>query len=310
MSPLSPVTVTALALLAAAICLVWAPAIALRQTRIAPWTLAAVAAALCAMLAGVLHWQGALALVALAVSARTAACTEADTAASTATGSGQRRLRMVVAVLTALLALALATHRLPGFDNPLLLRGVVLAADAAPFTQYANVDKGAAGLLLLALLCRRVHSWRELGAVIGRAWPLMLATLVAVFGLGVALGLVRPDVKFTALTWQFLAVNLWFTVVAEEAFFRGLLQERLTGALAGSASGAWWAVGMSAVLFGAVHLGGGPLLALMAGVAGLGYALVYQHTRRIEAAIVLHLLVNGVHFIFFTYPSLLKVHGV
>ena len=51
------------------------------------------------------------------------------------------------------------------------------------------------------------------------------------------------------------------------------------------------------------------LMALMAGVAGIGYALVYQLTRRIEAAILLHILVNGVHVIMFTYPSL-KAHGV
>jgi hypothetical protein len=67
-----------------------------------------------------------------------------------------RHLRLVTGVL----ALALAMHKLPGFNNPLLLDRVVLSDGAAPFTLYANFDKGAVGLVLLALLCRRVHRGR------------------------------------------------------------------------------------------------------------------------------------------------------
>ena len=304
MPPVSAVTVLTLFLLAGAICTVWAPSISFRNTRntrntrIAPWTIVALAAAGCGLLAGVVHWHGLVALLALASAALVAAT------------SSKRAKRLMAGGFTAVLALALATHWLPGFDNPVLLRRVVLSPGAAPFTQYANLDKGAAGLILLALLCNRVRSWREFGAMLGKSWLVMLVTLAAVFGLGVGLGLVRPEVKFSVLTWQFLAVNLFFTVVAEEAFFRGLLQERLASALADSAWGQWIAVACSALLFGLVHLGGSPLLALMAGVAGVGYALVYQVTRRIEAAILLHIVVNGVHVIFFTYPSLLKAHGV
>ncbi|KQQ45853.1 hypothetical protein ASF61_19580 [Duganella sp. Leaf126] len=297
MPPTSPATVLTLFLLAAAICAVWLPAPAGGKIRVVPWTVVAPAALLCGVLAGVLHWQGVAALAALA------------TTASAAAGSRKPAKRIVAGLFTAVLALALATHWLPGFDNPLLLRRVVLSHGATPFTQYANLDKGAAGLILVALLCKRTRTWREFGAMLATAWPLMLVTLAAVFGLGMGLGLVRPDVKWSGLTTQFIAVNLFFTVVAEEAFFRGLLQERLAAALDGTRYGACLAVAVSAVLFGAVHLGGGPLFALMAGVAGLGYAVVYQWTRRIEAAILLHIVVNAVHFIFFTYPSLLKAHG-
>jgi membrane protease YdiL (CAAX protease family) len=297
MPPVAAVTILALFLLAGAICTVWAPSISFRNTRIAPWTIVALAAAVSGLLAGALHLHGLVALLALASAALVAAT------------SSKPAKRIMASIFTAVLALALATHWLPGFDNPVLLRRVVFSPGAAPFTQYANLDKGAVGLILVALLCNRVRSWREFGAMLGKSWLVILVTLAAVFGLGVGLGLVRLDVKCSSLTWQFLAINLFFTVVAEEAFFRGLLQERLSRALADSAWGAWIAVTLSAVLFGLVHLGGGPLLALMAGVAGIGYALVYQLTRRIEAAILLHILVNGVHVILFTYPSL-KAHGV
>jgi len=291
-------TVVTLFLLAGAICTVWAPSISFRNTRVAPWSLVALAAAGCGLLAGVIHLHGLVALLALASVALVAAT------------SSKPAKRLMAGIFTAVLALALATHWLPGFDNPVLLRRVVFSPGAAPFTQYANLDKGAVGLILLALLCNRVRSWREFGAMLGKSWLVMLVTLIAVFGLGVALGLVRLDVKFPPFTWQFLAINLFFTVVAEEAFFRGLLQEKIASALADTAWGGWCAVACSAALFGLVHLGGGPLLALMAGVAGIGYAMVYQLTRRIEAAILLHILVNGVHVVLFTYPSLLKAHGV
>ena len=38
--------------------------------------------------------------------------------------------------------------------------------------------------------------------------------------------------------------------------------------------------------------------------AGLGYALAYQSTQRIEAPVLVHFALNAVHFIAFTYPYL------
>ncbi|MET0265417.1 MAG: CPBP family intramembrane glutamic endopeptidase [Duganella sp.] len=290
-------TVVTLFLLAGAICAVWAPAVGAGRLKIAPWVVLALAAAGCGLLAGVLQVAGLAALLALAG------------AAALSASHPRYAVRLVAGVVTAVLALALATHRLPGFDNPLLLQGVVLSNGAAPFTQYANLDKGAVGLILLALLCQRLHSWLDAGAMLRRAWPVMAITLVAVFGAALGLGLVRPEFKLSALTLQFIAVNLFFTVVAEEAFFRSLLQQPLSTALARFSAGKWLALVVSALLFGAVHLGGGPLYALLALIAGLGYAWVYQRTGRIEAAIVLHIVVNALHFIAFTYPYLLKAPG-
>lgn len=63
-------------------------------------------------------------------------------------------------------------------------------------------------------------------------------------------------------------------------------------------------VGLSSLLFAAAHLGGGLLQAAIAGLAGLGYALVHARSRRIEAAILTHFAVNAVHFLGFTYPGL------
>ena len=44
--------------------------------------------------------------------------------------------------------------------------------------------------------------------------------------------------------------------------------------------------------------------ALLAGLSGAGYAVVFQRTARLEMAALTHFTVNAVHFLLFTYPAL------
>jgi membrane protease YdiL (CAAX protease family) len=82
----------------------------------------------------------------------------------------------------------------------------------------------------------------------------------------------------------------------------------LAGALQRFRWGPWLAVTVSALLFGAAHLGGGVRYGILAGIAGIGYAWAYHRTQRIEAAILVHIALNAVHFIGFTYPA--RIDGV
>ncbi|HEX8404637.1 MAG TPA: CPBP family intramembrane glutamic endopeptidase [Duganella sp.] len=291
---MSDISLASFILLAAAICAVWARPVAIRRTAVPPWLALFLGACVVGLAADVLR---APAIAALAATGGAAWLTAR---------APQQAVRVVFGVVTALLAVALATHKLPGFNNPIVIKAVVLSDGALPFTQYANFDKGAVGLIVLALLCDggRTRAWGEFGAVLKRTLPVLLVTLVAVLGLAMASGAVRPDFKLTQLTMQFIAVNLFFTVVAEEAFFRGFLQQRLAESLARWPCGKWFAVAVSALLFGAVHLAGGLPYALLATVAGVGYAYCYHLTKRIEAPIMLHIALNAVHFVGFTYPAL------
>ncbi|MEV4782800.1 CPBP family intramembrane glutamic endopeptidase [Burkholderia sp. LMU1-1-1.1] len=289
---ISDTTIATYILLAAAICAAWAKPVALGRVALPPWLAFFVAALAFGMAAGVLRSPAIVALAALA-----------GTAYMTARAPRQY-VRVIFGVVTAVLALALAIHKLPGFNNAVVIDAVTLSPGAAPFTQYANFDKGAVGLILLALLCSRTRSWNEFGGVIKQCLPVLLATLAAVLGLAMAIGAVRPDFKLSQLTMQFIAVNLFFTVVAEEAFFRGFLQHRLAASLARWRSGKWIALVCSALLFGLVHLPGGAPYALLATVAGFGYAYAYHATQRIEAPIFLHIALNAAHFIAFSYPAL------
>ncbi len=293
MSAELPLIVT-FGLLGLSILAVWLPPIAFGMRFGMPvWPVIFCSAIVSGMMSGYLAWQ---ALAGLAVFAALAWW---------ASHSGSSRWqRMVPCILTAVIALALALHRLPGFRNPAVIVDFKVSAQALPFTQYANFDKAAVGLILLVWLCRRatsVDDWKE----IARKTPLIIAiTTVSVMGLALALGVVRFDPKWPEITPVFLAMNLLFTCVAEEAFFRGFLQERCAMALQGVRWGSVMTIALSGLLFGLAHAAGGVSYMILATVAGFGYAIVYASVRRVEAAIATHIVVNAVHFIGFTYPQI------
>lgn len=281
-------------LLGLSICAVWLPAIQLgKQYCIPPWLLPFIGAVIAGLLSGYLTWPAIIELGVLGIAAYFAGRSQAT-----------RAQRIVFGIVTAVLALALATHLLPGFYNPVLIANMKFSADAAPFTQYANFDKAAVGLMLLVFLChraRRASDWKE---VLRRTAPVVLVTLVSTMAMATALGYVRPDLKLSPYTPVFLVANLLFTCVAEEAFFRGFLQDRLAKALHPVRFGEQVAVLCSGLLFGIAHAAGGSRYMLLATISGVGYATAYSMVRRIEAPILAHFTLNAVHFVGFTYPQL------
>lgn len=281
-------------LLAAAILLVWAPAWRVGHVRVPPWTLAFAAACVAGAVATprVLEPSALAGLVALAALAWSAAAAT--------------RWRRSLVTLAALLALAVSLHALPGFHAPVLFTDVRLTPDAARFVLALNFDKGAAGLLLLAAFCARTRSWRQFASQ-GPAIALAAAaTAVVSIGVALAAGYVRFEPKWNDAAPAFLAANLLFTCVAEEAFSRGVIQEGLMRLADRREHRAWrWlAIAVSTLLFGLAHAGGGAVWMLVATIAGFGYAAIYARTRTIEGAILVHFAVNAAHFLWFTYPRL------
>jgi len=280
-------------LLGLSICAVWIPNIALGHGFSVPlWALLLAAATASGLASGALGWIAVIALTLLI-------------AASVLSQRLESRIsRTTFTIVAALIALALALHRVPGFNNPTVIDGVRLTESASPFTQYANFDKGAAGLILLVFFCQRVTSMQDRRRIAAPTLMAMGLTALAVIACALVARYVAFDPKLPTFALTFLAINLLFTCVAEEAFFRGLLQERLTRALAPRWQ--WIAIGVSAVLFALAHFAGGMLYVALATIAGLGYALVYGATRRIESAVLTHFAVNAIHFFGFTYPHLAR----
>lgn len=260
---------------------------------LAPWVLLLMSAVLAGLIGGALNWA---ALLPLAVFMGLGWWGQG----SALSGASPKWSAMAFG----LLALALALHAFPGFHRVPVFDAVRLSPGAPLFSLFASVDKALAGLGLLVWACRRCVSLIEWRTMLLSTVPVLLLTVALVLGLGVANHVVHWDPKWPTQAPAFLAINLLFTCVAEEAFFRGLLQERLAQAWGASRLGRCLPALVSAILFGAVHLGGGWPFALLATVAGLGYAAAYARTRRIEAAILTHFAVNTTHFLLFTYPAL------
>ena len=282
-------------LLGLSICAVWLPPIPVPSWRPVPlWLPLFLAAVLAGLAVGLLELTAVAALGALAA------------LAWWSNTLSQPALKAAAIFVVIVLALALALHAVPGFRNPVVIDAVRLSADSQPFTQYANFDKGAVGLLLLATLVPLASGLRDKRRAALIASLAALATATVVLGTAVALDYVRWDPKWPAVALTFLAINLLFTCVAEEAFFRGVIQERLARACANVRWLAWLPIAVSTILFAVAHAGGGMVLVALAAIAGLGYSLAYAWTRRIEAAIVAHFAVNAAHFVGFSYPQLAR----
>jgi hypothetical protein len=169
-------------LLGLSICLVWAPN-NLFWRPLPPWAAMFIAATVVGLVAGSLDGSALLGLALLVL------------AAWSAQQLARPALRALATVCAAAVALALALHYVPGFTNPLLIAGVQLSNDAATFTQYANLDKGAAGFLLLVFLNSRAASPADWRRIVRPTLVVAVLTSLAVIAVALAAGHVRFDPK-------------------------------------------------------------------------------------------------------------------
>ncbi|BBS88847.1 CPBP family intramembrane glutamic endopeptidase [Aeromonas media] len=202
--------------------------------------------------------------------------------------------RGVALTLVLLWALALTLHLVPGFDNLKVLDRVQAGPASVPFTLYLNLDKP---LIFFGLLL----AWPALlgpgGAIRWRPLALLMLPLAALLITAWQLGALKPEVGLPHWWWLFVLNNLLFTCVAEEALFRGLIQQGVA-----SRSKPWLGLLVASLLFGAAHLAGGQLLMLFAALAGACYGLAFLLSGRLGVAIAIHFLFNFAHLALFTYP--------
>jgi hypothetical protein len=214
-------------------------------------------------------------------------------------------MQVLFGVAIGILTLAIALLILPGFPRTALTEAVPITPGSLPYGIGLGFAKVAPAILILGIInTDRTRSASELLAVLRRVIPIWMVTLAAVIMLTMALGYVRFEPKWTSLFLLWAVVNLFFTCLSEEAFFRGFLQHELARVGSNRTRAAIAAIGVSALLFGLAHFGGGWTYVAAGVIAGVGYGLAYQVTKRVEASMAVHFALNATHFLLFTYPAL------
>ncbi len=192
----------------------------------------------------------------------------------------------------------LFVHLIPGFNNLQVLDKVTAGPLSAPFSMYLNLDKPLALFALFLAYPFLLGSEAK-----GRVKPalLVMIPLLSLLPIAAMLGALKPEFSLPSWWWLFALNNLILTCAAEEALFRGFVQQSLSRRFD-------WRLGLviASILFGLAHFAGGPLLIAFATLAGLGYGLVFHFTGRLWCAVLAHFLFNFCHLVFFTYPILAR----
>ena len=219
---------------------------------------------------------------------------------SRTTGAKKKWLTLLLAALS----LLLGAHLLPGFQNLKVLDAMAVSTDGLPFTMYLNLDKTLVALGLLGWCIPRLSTRQEWRQLLQFLLSRSLILLPPIFILALASGKVHWDPKLPSYTLLWMLTNLLFVCTAEEAFFRGFLQQQLALLRKNRPLQQELPLALASLVYGLSHFAGGPLYVAFVTLAGLGYGWVYQKTGCIEASILLHFALNAAHFLLFTYPSL------
>jgi membrane protease YdiL (CAAX protease family) len=202
-------------------------------------------------------------------------------------------------IILAVLSLLFAVHKIPGFHNELIFSNASFGDSELPFQLYANLDKALAAIAILIAFNKYIN-WK----VSRSELKLISLSILVFFSFGWLLG-AGLDLKFGELTFVFFFFNLFVTCLAEEAFFRLLIQDKLAKYLPSMYS-AYLAVFFTALIFMLAHFHtgvGAEKRLILIFLAGLLYGAIYLRSKSLGSAIVMHFAINIIHFSFFTYPA-------
>ena len=264
--------------LPAFLCLFAALLLALHPRSRTPSLLMAVCSIALAALSGTVQWP--------------ALCAMAPALVLLKLAHTSSRWQFIALAALAMWALAAALHLIPGF-TPLLWQNDFGRDAQLPLRWH--FDKGLGGLILL-------HALRPQW-IIGdlKRWALLLPLCAGLLALTTLFGLATYDPRWLPSLLLWLTGNLFLTVIAEEAFFRGLIQSRLQQHLPGRFASPL-AVSGTALVFALVHLPWGLSFALFAGLAGLFYGWMAGRESSLQRAIAAHFSLNALSLILMRSP--------
>lgn len=195
--------------------------------------------------------------------------------------------RLILITSATLISIALLFHLIPGFVN--------YHDSIGHF--WINYDTPFMGLFILALHLPLISSSQEAFKLSYKTVPLTLLSVCLLLFLGNYVGTLRWDFNWPLHFSLRLITTLFFTVIPQEAFFRGFLQKECFNWIGPSWQGHMGAVLFSSLIFTLCHLYWITALTPLAFIflAGLIYGSLYQYTKAIESSIFCNFTFNVLH---------------
>lgn len=193
-------------------------------------------------------------------------------------------------------------HYIPGFNNLLIWDHIKFTKSAIPFTMYLNLDKVTVAIFLFGTsltVNQKFIDWKSTFKAVVKFFPVVVIVLLS---LTYCFNYIRFEPKMVNGLFMWAINNLFFVCFAEEALFRGFIQNSLSS-LSYKYSNQF-AIIIAGILFGLLHIAGGYKYVILATLAGFLYGYIYHITKKIEVNILTHFLVNFTHIMLFTYPAL------
>jgi membrane protease YdiL (CAAX protease family) len=213
-----------------------------------------------------------------------------------------RFLKVIGFIIVTMISIGLILHLIPGFNNIVMYKEIILSPKSLPFSLWFNFDKIFC-LLLLVGYPYPTLSIEERKAIISKVLLIFSLAFMVLMVIAQFDGYIRFSPKIPTILFTWMVIN-FIVVATEEAFFRHFLQKSFMKCFSKFDYGNFYAITLVAILFGAGHYWGGLTYILFSFVAGLFYGVAVYATQRIEASIAVHFLINLTHIIFFTYPAL------
>ena len=208
--------------------------------------------------------------------------------------------KLILASAWTTLAAILLLHVVPDIYNLQILHHEPIKPNSIAISISWNIDKIWIGWAICAFAIPlfgitdtskpKRQWWRTMV-------PMVVIGIAMTMSLALILRLVTFDIALPHYFVIFASANLLNTCIAEEALFRGIIQNFLIKRI-----NAWGGILVTALLFGLVHAPWSPLFAVVAAVAGIMYGAVYWYSGRLIWAILIHWTVNLIHMLLFTYP--------
>ncbi len=219
-------------------------------------------------------------------------------------------VNIIAGIILSVVIFIVTAQYLPWFKNIVLLDNIKLSELSKPFTIQVNLAKDICGLIMASFFLswnKRLHDWKETFRPI---FTPLLCLIVIIMVPALAVHFIKFDFKIPSSTLLFILNNLLLVSLVEEVFFRGFIQAQLKkiflSTRLNAKLGPYLAILISSAYFGFAHFHSGLIMIVLAAVAGIGYGYVYNRSGKLESAILTHFGINIIHFIFFTYPSLVK----